>query len=234
MNGSSVDERAVWKSHVFTTRKSWPLFKSKKIAQVVHAWIQSKNSLVKHFEDMRLYRPSKEYMPVWFDPPRDGSMSCLTTKGMHTIGAGLSVEQPSPSPAPTGEIPNESLPDSSSAQPSEVPYEQQPDPSPRPSPRPSPQPSPTPIVPDSIPVYCKDQKKELLKIHRCTKSLYPNKEEVSKRESSVLRNPLRSTEEKVEGTEGYIEGTDDQTIEKLLLMPLKLHSNTQFNDIGDD
>ncbi|GJR97242.1 hypothetical protein Tco_0269416 [Tanacetum coccineum] len=63
----------------------------------------------------------------------------------------LSVEQPSPSPTPTGEIPNESLPDSSSAQPSEVPFEQQPEPSPRPSPRPSPTPSPTPIVPDSIP-----------------------------------------------------------------------------------
>ncbi|GJV87443.1 hypothetical protein Tco_1531381 [Tanacetum coccineum] len=59
----------------------------------------------------------------------------------------LSVEQPSPSPAPTGEIPNESLPDSSSAQTSEVPFEQQPDPSPRPTPTPS----PTLIVPDSIP-----------------------------------------------------------------------------------
>ncbi|GJU06019.1 putative ribonuclease H-like domain-containing protein [Tanacetum coccineum] len=45
----------------------------------------------------------------------------------------------------------QSLPDSTSAQPSEVPFEQQPDPSPSPSPRPSPQPSPTPIVPDSIP-----------------------------------------------------------------------------------
>ncbi|GJR85446.1 putative ribonuclease H-like domain-containing protein [Tanacetum coccineum] len=269
---------AVWKSHVCITRKSWPLFKSKKIAQVVRAWIQSKNSLVKHFEDMRLCRPSKEYLQVWFDPPRDESMSCLTTKGMRNNGAmcarniskvmivnalrrfresqrratdgaeafliltlfilcldkvctdheklvplgkvctakesleknyrkstkcklrtfslklvtmaalescpkhnmivylektegnvefhevidflrtshishaltdegasseRLSVEQPSPSPTPTGEIPNESLPDLSSAQPSEVPFEQQPDP--------SPSPSPTPIVLDSIP-----------------------------------------------------------------------------------
>ncbi|GJZ48200.1 hypothetical protein Tco_0602032, partial [Tanacetum coccineum] len=50
--------------------KSWLLFKSKKIAQVVSAWIKSKNSLVKHFEDMRLCRPSK----------RDESMSCLTKK----------------------------------------------------------------------------------------------------------------------------------------------------------
>ncbi|GJY92757.1 MEI2-like protein 6 [Tanacetum coccineum] len=78
---------AVWKSHVCITRKSWPLFKSKKIAQVVCAWIQSKNSLVKHFEDMRLYRPPKEYLLVWFDPPRDVSMSCLTTKGMRNNGA---------------------------------------------------------------------------------------------------------------------------------------------------
>ncbi|GKF30960.1 hypothetical protein Tco_0100758, partial [Tanacetum coccineum] len=55
--------------------------------QVVRARIQSKNSLVKHFEDMRLCRPSKEYLPVWFDPPRDESMSCLTTKGMRNNGA---------------------------------------------------------------------------------------------------------------------------------------------------
>ncbi|GJZ25577.1 hypothetical protein Tco_0569830 [Tanacetum coccineum] len=62
----------------------------------------------------------------------------------------LSVEQPSPSLAPTGEVPNESLLDSSSAQPSEVPFEQHPDTSPSPSPTPSltpsPRPSPTPIV----------------------------------------------------------------------------------------
>ncbi|GJU09934.1 retrovirus-related pol polyprotein from transposon TNT 1-94 [Tanacetum coccineum] len=77
---------AIWKSQVCIIRTSWLLFKSKKIAQVVRAWIQSKNSLVKHFEDMRLCRPSKEYLLVWFNPPRDVSMSCLTTKGMHTIG----------------------------------------------------------------------------------------------------------------------------------------------------
>ncbi|GJT83000.1 hypothetical protein Tco_1057342 [Tanacetum coccineum] len=46
----------------------------------------SKNSLVKHFEDMRLCRPSKEYLLVWLDPPRDESMSCLT-KGMRNNGA---------------------------------------------------------------------------------------------------------------------------------------------------
>ncbi|GJS85103.1 hypothetical protein Tco_0751644 [Tanacetum coccineum] len=39
-------------------------FESKKIAQVVHARIQGKNSLVKLFEDIRLCRPSKEYLQV--------------------------------------------------------------------------------------------------------------------------------------------------------------------------
>ncbi|GJS71548.1 hypothetical protein Tco_0146550 [Tanacetum coccineum] len=63
----------------------------------------------------------------------------------------LSDEHHHASPAPTSEVPNESLPDSSSAQPSEVPFEPHPDPSPRPSPRPSLKPSPTPIVHDSIP-----------------------------------------------------------------------------------
>ncbi|GJU29448.1 putative ribonuclease H-like domain-containing protein [Tanacetum coccineum] len=43
----------------------------------------------------------------------------------------LSAEQSSPSPAPTSKVPNESLPDSTSAQPSEVPFEQQHDSSPK-------------------------------------------------------------------------------------------------------
>ncbi|GKF68047.1 hypothetical protein Tco_0197726, partial [Tanacetum coccineum] len=63
----------------------------------------------------------------------------------------LSDAQPSPSPAPTNEVPNKSLPDSTSAQPSEVPFEQQPEPSSSPSHRPSPTPSPIPIIPDLIP-----------------------------------------------------------------------------------
>ncbi|GJV97774.1 putative ribonuclease H-like domain-containing protein [Tanacetum coccineum] len=84
--GANLDRKSTKECCQFSWQ-SWPLFKSKKIAQVVRAWIQSKNSLVKHFEDMRLCRPSKEYLPVWFDPPRDESMSCLTTKGMRNNGA---------------------------------------------------------------------------------------------------------------------------------------------------
>ncbi|GJZ41683.1 hypothetical protein Tco_0588569, partial [Tanacetum coccineum] len=42
-----------------------------KIAQVVCAWIKSKNSLVKHFEDMRLSRSSKRRVYVMFDHKGD-------------------------------------------------------------------------------------------------------------------------------------------------------------------
>ncbi|GJU95868.1 putative ribonuclease H-like domain-containing protein, partial [Tanacetum coccineum] len=55
----------------------------------------------------------------------------------------LSDKQPSPSPAPTSEVPYKPHTDSSPAHTSEVPNEQQPDPSPRPS--------PTPTILDSIP-----------------------------------------------------------------------------------
>ncbi|GJR30852.1 putative ribonuclease H-like domain-containing protein [Tanacetum coccineum] len=71
------------------SRPLWQLLSTEEeyVAAARCVGLKSKNSLVKHFEDMRLCRPSKEYLQVWFVPPRDMSMSCLTTKGMHTIGA---------------------------------------------------------------------------------------------------------------------------------------------------
>ncbi|GKB74760.1 uncharacterized mitochondrial protein-like protein, partial [Tanacetum coccineum] len=92
-------------------------------------------------------QPTKRRVYVMFDIKGDAYHWTGVCQDEGASSERLSVEQPSPSPTPTGEIPNESLPDSSSAQPSEVPFEQQPEP----SPRPSPEPSPTPIVPDSIP-----------------------------------------------------------------------------------
>ncbi|GJZ27920.1 hypothetical protein Tco_0572567 [Tanacetum coccineum] len=77
--------------------------------------------------------------------------SNTTTESVVLLQTRLYEATSIPSPEPTSEAPNESLPDSSSAQSSEVPFEQQPDHSPSPLPRPSPNPSPTPIVPDSIP-----------------------------------------------------------------------------------
>ncbi|GKA63071.1 hypothetical protein Tco_0762677 [Tanacetum coccineum] len=136
---------------------------------------KSKNSLVKHFEDMRLCRPSKEYMQVWFIPPRDGSMSCfeqqrgciplercvpgkLTPLFEYYVGSRPTQDEgcfPQKDNMLNNHHPlllllgesQKITADSSSAQPSEVPFEQQPETSPRPSPRPS----PTPTIPDSIP-----------------------------------------------------------------------------------
>ncbi|GJU23827.1 hypothetical protein Tco_1157169 [Tanacetum coccineum] len=54
---------AVWKSHVCITRKSWPCFKSKRL----HKFVRSEDSSripCEVFEDMRLCRPSKEYLQL--------------------------------------------------------------------------------------------------------------------------------------------------------------------------
>ncbi|GJR23688.1 putative ribonuclease H-like domain-containing protein [Tanacetum coccineum] len=85
-----------------------------------------------------------------------------------------------PSPTPTGDVPNESLPDSTSAQPSEVPFEQQPDH----SPSPSPQPSPTPIVPDSIPEHTDSSQGNLILKAKITKS--------QKKATPVIKTPFKA------------------------------------------
>ncbi|XP_022035516.1 uncharacterized protein LOC110937403 [Helianthus annuus] len=71
--------------HVSVKGKKWDLFRSKKIADVSRARIQGKDALVKNFERMRLCSPSWEYLPVWFEPPRDGCMMGSSSK-MHTVG----------------------------------------------------------------------------------------------------------------------------------------------------
>ncbi|GKE41781.1 hypothetical protein Tco_1469065, partial [Tanacetum coccineum] len=90
-------------------------------------------------------------------------------------------------PAPTDEVPNESLPDSSSAQPSEVPFEQHPDLSPSISPRPSP----------ILLLLVSDQAKEIkllkAKITKLKKQVKPVSKQGRKKakgESSVQKDPL--------------------------------------------
>ncbi|GJS57134.1 ribonuclease H-like domain-containing protein [Tanacetum coccineum] len=79
-------------------------------------WIKSKNSLVKHFEDMRLCRPSKEYLQVKLvsmvdDEGRSRHITAIVAGRMRvTSSVRLSVEQHHlPSPAPTRDVPNEAL-----------------------------------------------------------------------------------------------------------------------------
>ncbi|XP_042752343.1 protein terminal ear1 [Lactuca sativa] len=77
---------AAWRFQKSIKGKGWDLFQSKKIADVARAKIQGKDALVRNFERMQLQSPSSEYLPVWFDPPRDGSMPSSTMK-MHAIGS---------------------------------------------------------------------------------------------------------------------------------------------------
>ncbi|KAL4563719.1 hypothetical protein LXL04_027764 [Taraxacum kok-saghyz] len=76
---------AAWRFHKSIKGKRWDLFESKKIADVARAKIQGKEALVNNFEKMQLRSPSSEYLPVWFDPARDGCMASSTMK-MHAIG----------------------------------------------------------------------------------------------------------------------------------------------------
>ncbi|GJW48735.1 putative ribonuclease H-like domain-containing protein [Tanacetum coccineum] len=192
---------------------SWPLFKSKKIAQVVRAWIQSKNSLVKHFEDMRLCRPSKEYLPVWFKPPRDVSMSCLTTKGMRNNGEKYA---------------------------SKVPFEQQPDPSPRPSPRPSPTPSPTPIILiNPEPRMVSDQAKEIKLLKAKITKLKKQAKPVIKKFKRISEESLCTKRKSKENCRKYYAGPnrrfEDQTKEEIASKASQTSTQTPTSMIfGDD
>ncbi|KVH89319.1 Nucleotide-binding, alpha-beta plait [Cynara cardunculus var. scolymus] len=88
VNFTSSD--AAWRFHKSIKGKHWDLFESKKIADVTRAKIQGKEALVKNFERMQLRSPSWDYLPVWFDPPRDGcspSSSSSSMMKMHTIGS---------------------------------------------------------------------------------------------------------------------------------------------------
>ncbi|KAJ9565446.1 hypothetical protein OSB04_001412 [Centaurea solstitialis] len=85
VNFTSSD--AAWRFHKSIKGKHWDLFQSKKIADVTRAKIQGKEALVKNFERMQLRSPSSEYLPVWFDPPRDGCSPPSSSMKMHTIGS---------------------------------------------------------------------------------------------------------------------------------------------------
>ncbi|GJX83289.1 hypothetical protein Tco_0332770, partial [Tanacetum coccineum] len=56
--------REIWKYHVCFTKRVGCCSRVRRLLKLISAWIKSKNSLVKHFEDMRLCRPSKEYLQV--------------------------------------------------------------------------------------------------------------------------------------------------------------------------
>ncbi|KAF7126833.1 hypothetical protein RHSIM_Rhsim11G0182300 [Rhododendron simsii] len=68
-----TEARAVWKFLRACNRKTWDLFQSPKICEIVCAKIQGKEALVKHFAKSTFRCESDEFLPVCFSPPRDGS-----------------------------------------------------------------------------------------------------------------------------------------------------------------
>lgn len=52
--------------------------------------VQGKDALVRNFERMRLCSPLGEYLPVWFEPARDGFNYKLSSMKLHTIGEVIS------------------------------------------------------------------------------------------------------------------------------------------------
>ncbi|KAK9056086.1 hypothetical protein SSX86_027174 [Deinandra increscens subsp. villosa] len=78
---------AAWRFRVCVKGKPWKLFQSRKIADVTRARIQGKDALMGHFERIRLCSPSSDYLPVWFEPARDGVEPAGSARvKMHTIG----------------------------------------------------------------------------------------------------------------------------------------------------
>ncbi|KAI8533062.1 hypothetical protein RHMOL_Rhmol11G0267000 [Rhododendron molle] len=72
-----TEARAVWKFLRACNRKTWDLFQSPKICEIVCAKIQGKEALVNHFAKSTFRCESDEFLPVCFSPPRDGSGSEL-------------------------------------------------------------------------------------------------------------------------------------------------------------
>ncbi|KAJ0779909.1 putative RNA recognition motif domain, mei2-like RNA recognition, RNA-binding domain superfamily [Helianthus annuus] len=52
--------------------QNWEVFNSKKICEVSYARLQGLDALKEHFKNSRFPCDAEEYMPVVFDPPRDG------------------------------------------------------------------------------------------------------------------------------------------------------------------
>ncbi|KAM0027026.1 putative mei2-like RNA recognition [Helianthus debilis subsp. tardiflorus] len=52
--------------------QNWEVFNSKKICEVSYARLQGLGALKEHFKNSRFPCDAEEYMPVVFDPPRDG------------------------------------------------------------------------------------------------------------------------------------------------------------------
>ncbi|XP_048493157.1 protein terminal ear1 homolog [Beta vulgaris subsp. vulgaris] len=64
---------AVWKLHLACSNQRWEHCKSPKICRINYASIQGYEKLVEHFGRSRFVCNHEDYLPLCFNPPRDGS-----------------------------------------------------------------------------------------------------------------------------------------------------------------
>ncbi|XP_051122451.1 protein terminal ear1 [Andrographis paniculata] len=88
--------------------QNWEVFNSRKICEVTYARLQGLEALREHFKNSKFPDDAEEYMPVVFNPPRDGR---TLTEPVPIIG-----RPPAPAPALLLASPSPSSPASSKAQ----------------------------------------------------------------------------------------------------------------------
>ncbi|KAL5201844.1 hypothetical protein ABZP36_036198 [Zizania latifolia] len=73
---------AAWRLRSFLQNHRWNAVCSGKVCDVVQATIQGREALVAHFSSSRFPCRSKAFLPVWFEPPRDGDRKTAA----HVVG----------------------------------------------------------------------------------------------------------------------------------------------------
>ncbi|KAK1272037.1 hypothetical protein QJS04_geneDACA004236 [Acorus gramineus] len=63
---------ATWRLYKAFHRQPWEVFNSRKICEVTYARLQGLEALKEHFKNSKFACDTDEYLPVVFDPPRDG------------------------------------------------------------------------------------------------------------------------------------------------------------------
>ncbi|KAK9164282.1 hypothetical protein Syun_005184 [Stephania yunnanensis] len=81
---------AAWSFRLFFTKYKWDLHNSKKICEVTYARIQGKDAMIEHFRSTVFPCTTDEYLPVYFEPSRDGSTKlvkqCVVGKAVSSLG----------------------------------------------------------------------------------------------------------------------------------------------------
>ncbi|KAK1408703.1 hypothetical protein QVD17_40701 [Tagetes erecta] len=70
--------------------QNWEVFNSKKICEVSYARLQGLDALKEHFKNSRFPAAAEEYMPVVFEPPRDGQSP---TKTIPIVGRSITPSE---------------------------------------------------------------------------------------------------------------------------------------------